>query len=526
MDLLTGKIMTAITSVLIHSVWQGLLLAIITAGMLLFIKKDDAAKRYNLLLAASVLFLLSCIITFIWKWNNSGNDEAAVFSNDFQKPFSTLFFGNLHTVQQIFQYGIHFIFAHQQWIFTGWLLVVIYKMMRVATALLYNHRIRTRQVYEPDTYWKDRISLLSQKLHIKKTVTLLQSGYCKVPVITGHLKPFILVPLGLLAGLPADQAEAILLHELAHIRRNDYLVNCLQSILETIFFFNPGIWWLSSLIKEERENCCDDIALAQTKNRKGLAAALISFKEYELSVTSFATAFPGRKKHLLKRIMRILENKNTRMGAGEKLFFIAAAMLLVVTGSMGLLARVKEPVKPSFSQAPAGDIFLHTSVDVIRVQDHSVKNTSNQKMRAHTKTTAVVSSTTITHLVSMENLTHPGQTALTKEQQLEQARILSKTDEERAMKDQAQAKLDQQKAMIDLQQAMVQQEEARRDQVKAKLDQQQAMKDQRQAKLDQEKAMIDQEQAKKDQAQAKIDQQQALRNKKEAERSKLKIESF
>ena len=111
-----------------------------------------------------------------------------------------------------------------------------------------------------------------------------------MPVVIGHLKPVILIPLGCLAGLPADQVEAILLHELAHIRRSDYFVNFLQNITESIFFFNPGLLWISSLIKEERENCCDDIALEQTKNKRGLVQALISFKEQELYGSGSALA--------------------------------------------------------------------------------------------------------------------------------------------------------------------------------------------------------------------------------------------
>jgi len=86
-------------------------------------------------------------------------------------------------------------------------------------------------------------------------------------MVIGLVKPAILVPLGLLSNLPPGQVEAVLLHELAHIRRKDYLVNLLQSFAEAIFFFNPAVLWISSLIREERENCCYDIAIGGIKNK-------------------------------------------------------------------------------------------------------------------------------------------------------------------------------------------------------------------------------------------------------------------
>src|SRR4030095_11498069 len=95
----------------------------------------------------------------------------------------------------------------------------------------------------------------------------LQSSLTKVPVVIGHLKPVILFPIGILNSLPQNEVEAILLHELAHIARNDFLINLLQQFTEIIFFFNPAVIWVSSCIKSERENCCDDIAISVTQDK-------------------------------------------------------------------------------------------------------------------------------------------------------------------------------------------------------------------------------------------------------------------
>ena len=126
----------------------------------------------------------------------------------------------------------------------------------------------------PSAYWKEKIQQLADELQIRRRIQLLQSEIVQVPVVIGVLKPVILIPLGILSQLPPEQVEAILLHELAHIKRKDYLVNLLQSLAETIFFFNPAVLWVSSLIRDERENCCDDIAIAGTKNKAAFVNAL------------------------------------------------------------------------------------------------------------------------------------------------------------------------------------------------------------------------------------------------------------
>ncbi|TWV93668.1 M56 family metallopeptidase [Chitinophaga pinensis] len=185
--------------------------------------------------------------------------------------------------------------------------------------------------------WRSRLQQLCEAVGVTKSVRLLESAFVKVPVVAGHLKPVILMPAGLLAGLPAQQIEAVLLHELAHIRRHDYIVNLLQVCCETVFFFNPGLLWISVLLRDEREHCCDDIALQQTGSKKTFIEALISFKEYTLSAQYPAVAFPGRKNQLLQRVSRIINNRHQSMGTAEKVcFFTGMAMLSVVLSTAAI----------------------------------------------------------------------------------------------------------------------------------------------------------------------------------------------
>src|SRR5690606_19858334 len=111
-------------------------------------------------------------------------------------------------------------------------------------------------------------------LGLKERIQLLESVKVNLPLTIGWLKPVILFPAGMLSGMPADQLEAIMAHELAHIQRRDYLFNIVQNAIEILFFFHPAVWAISHRIRVERENCCDDIALRHCQSKLALANAL------------------------------------------------------------------------------------------------------------------------------------------------------------------------------------------------------------------------------------------------------------
>src|SRR5206468_7510728 len=107
---------------------------------------------------------------------------------------------------------------------------------------------------------------------------LVKSGLVQVPIVIGCLRPVILLPAGTLSGLTPAQLEAILAHELAHVRRHDYLVNAAQCVLETLMFYHPVVWWISHCIREEREHCCDDLVVQVCGDRLAYAKALASLE--------------------------------------------------------------------------------------------------------------------------------------------------------------------------------------------------------------------------------------------------------
>jgi GWxTD domain-containing protein len=190
-------------------------------------------------------------------------------------------------------------------------------------------RVRGRGVCRAPDPWPQRLQHLSALLRVSRPVALLETCLADVPVVIGYLRPVILVPVGLLAGMPAAQVEAILLHELAHIRRRDYLVNLLQMVVEGFLFYHPAIWWISGVIRAERENCCDDLVVAASGDAQEYAAALAALEQTRWAADQAALAATGGS--LVKRIRRLLYQPE---GLAWAPLLSAGILTIVVAGAL------------------------------------------------------------------------------------------------------------------------------------------------------------------------------------------------
>ncbi len=144
---------------------------------------------------------------------------------------------------------------------------------------------------------------VSRRLGLPGAVQLLQSTLAQVPIVVGYFRPVILLPVSLLTSIPAAQLEAILAHELAHVRRHDFAVNLLQTLVETLFFYHPAVWWLSHRVRVEREHCCDDLVVALFNNRVEYGRALLAIEEQRGQRTVLALGATDGS--LLSRVRRI-----------------------------------------------------------------------------------------------------------------------------------------------------------------------------------------------------------------------------
>jgi TonB family protein len=150
----------------------------------------------------------------------------------------------------------------------------------------------------------ETLGRLAGRLGLAQPVQLFESWSIDVPAVIGWLRPAIVVPVSALAGLSASHFEAILAHELAHVRRRDYLVNLMQRVVETLLFYHPAVWWVSGWIRREREHGCDDIAAAACGDRVGYARALHALEE--LRADAPALAMGARGGQLLVRMRRLV----------------------------------------------------------------------------------------------------------------------------------------------------------------------------------------------------------------------------
>ncbi|WP_126248842.1 M56 family metallopeptidase [Chitinophaga rhizosphaerae] len=192
--------------------------------------------------------------------------------------------------------------------------------------------LRRQGLTQLGAVWEEHLAALARKMGIGKKVGLFISRHLQVPVMIGFMKPVILLPTAMVNNLSPEQLEAILLHELAHIKRNDYLLNIFQSIVETILFFNPFVWWISRNIRLEREHCCDDLVLASTVQPMHYAKALVALEEFRLTVNPMAMAAAHDRQHLFHRIKRIMEMKTKHLNYSQRFL----ALLIIVTGLVSI----------------------------------------------------------------------------------------------------------------------------------------------------------------------------------------------
>jgi hypothetical protein len=208
-------------------------------------------------------------------------------------------------------------------------------------------RLKRRSAVPIAETWRERVILLAGQLGIRRTVRVYESILARVPAVIGWLRPVILVPAGALIHLSAEELEAVLAHELAHIRRQDYLINLFQTAIETLLFYHPAVWWVGRRIRAEREHCCDDLAVQTCGDRIVYARALTSLEELRCGDRQFAMAATGGD--LGGRVRRLL---GSRQPVRRRLPFVLLAGVTILVASVAFLntgaeATDRSPIAPA-----------------------------------------------------------------------------------------------------------------------------------------------------------------------------------
>ena len=329
---ISDKLLKALCWTLVHSFWQGLLAAAAAGLIILLTRKSTAQLRYNLLGIVFVLFIVASLGTLALQLNDKTTVDTIATTgagtNVVTVASAETTFVPVASATTVVEKFATWLNSNAGLLFTWWLIIFAFNCLKLLTGIGSVQRLRQYRVKAAPEFWKEKAIKLASTIGINQKIRLLQSALVKVPVTVGMLKPVILVPFGLLAQLPADQVESILLHELAHIRRRDYFVNLLQRFAEAIYFFNPAILWLSALIRQEREACCDDIVMANTPGSTSYVEALVAFQELQLPAHEFAMSIGTKRNYLLNRVKRLLTRENINLNTMEKIFLATGLLAL------------------------------------------------------------------------------------------------------------------------------------------------------------------------------------------------------
>ena len=328
-DLHNTPIVETLGLTLVHFLWQGALVAVVFAVLLYLLKDSKAATRYRTACIGLVLMSVLPIATYTYLYSTVETGFQSVNLTQPQlapPPSSDLLAATLPpieagTLEPIVNPRAGAPFADVQftgiktltssvnlktylpWLVAIWLLGVMGLSIRLIGGLFLTYQLSTKATKPVSATLEASLQTVLKKLDIRQQVKLRESLAVTVPVVIGWLRPVVLLPASAITGLSQRQLELILAHELAHVRRYDYLVNILQKMVETLLFYHPAVGWLSNVIRQERENCCDDLVVSLYQEERVTYARTLS--QLETMRSSQQLALAANDGSLVKRIRRL-----------------------------------------------------------------------------------------------------------------------------------------------------------------------------------------------------------------------------
>ncbi len=323
---------------LIHFLWQGTALALALAFVQLLLPRGMARARY---VAGCITLGLMLVVpaSTAW-WLADPNEPASPFFDDV--PVAMMSAGaktptaapsaasplapEASTTRRVVVDPSGWL----PWLVLAWSLGVLACSIRLAGGWWHARQLVSRGTRPLSAEWQDVRDRLAERLGLTRAVTLLESTRLQVPVVVGWLRPVLIVPTAVLGGLSPQQIEAVIAHELAHIRRHDYLVNLLQSAVETLLFYHPAVWWVSRSVRVEREHCCDDLAVVACGDAVLYARALTAIETMRYEEMGVAMAVTGSP--LVARVRRLLGVKPPATVASSA-WVVALVTAMMVSGA-------------------------------------------------------------------------------------------------------------------------------------------------------------------------------------------------
>lgn len=493
----------ALAMALLHSLWQCAVLAAIAALILHGLKRQSAALRHTI----GMGFLLAMAGLPAWQ-----------FVQFWLQPVVDVNRGILPAMTAPEIDAVSGVFVQQSngWpalLSVLWLFGVSLMLLRHLGGLWWVGWLERRKFQPLSPEWQQHVEALQRTLRITRKVVVRVADDVLVPFTARLIRPVIWMPASLLKRLPREQIEALFAHELAHIRRLDWLWNGIQCGIESLLFFHPGVWWLSRRIREEREHACDDLAVAACADAIALAEALTELARDRRHFPRLLLAADGGS--LMNRITRLLSGTPAR---GR---WWAPLGLIALLSTSALLAA---QLNPSKAQAPSLRIESSTKSDWKAGDYRTITADGLDKHREYRR--GVDAQGRILESYKEDGMPHPIDAEV--RAWIDEASRLSAHDAEQAKRDAEQAVRDAEQAARDAEQAGRDAEQAARDAEQAGRDAEQAARDAEQAAQDArlagrsahdvEQGRRDAEQGVRDTEQGKRDAEQAVRDAEQAKR--------
>lgn len=347
-------VFVALQQALIDFLWQGAAVALVVAAAMALLPERASRARYAVACLGLLAMALLPAVTFVTslaeasRFTVTAGPDAGASASFIATAVPNATFTVTEVVAPLEE--LPWLERLRPWLLPVWCLGVLLLSARTVLAWALTQRLSRRSTREAARPWQDALKKALVRMRMSGPVRLLASASIDVPMVIGLWRPLILVPASAMTGLSAAQLEAILAHELAHIRRHDYLVNLLQSVVETLLFYHPAVWWLSHLIREEREHCADDLAVQCCGDAYLYARALAHIEQLR-GMPSPQPALGAGGGSLLTRVRRLLvaseshvQRRPWRLASG-----VGGALLAVVLGTSQLpdTARAEPPPSPA-----------------------------------------------------------------------------------------------------------------------------------------------------------------------------------
>jgi bla regulator protein BlaR1 len=361
---------------IIHSLWQALLIYFMLKIVLTFGNSLSPAAKYWLAVSSLMAVTGWFIYTLITEINLY-NWLAVIPSKLTDMPLMLNLPAGIHQFndQSIrYYYNIE---GYLPYIAALYVLGLLFNTGKLIIAR--NKILAIKRSMSIDIALQYQVNKFTGILNISKKVKIGLSKLVDVPCMVGYFKPVILLPFALATYLSAEEIEAILLHELSHIKRNDYLINIFQQVIAILLFFNPCTLLINRIINEERENCCDDLVVKATADPIIYAKALLKLEQTRLYDQQLALAATGKKYYLLNRIERIMKTKKTTPSLRPALL----AMLILTIG-IGFIALLKPEIAEGKISVKAISPIIN-SVLADTTHKKTVKKTGQSQVHTYTK---------------------------------------------------------------------------------------------------------------------------------------------